>query len=119
MKDAGRIYNIHFPIFQNSTIENGTMSILLNSHKEGLLPYEKRRLSDDSYTDLIPIDIISLQEKYLEAYCELELGDCLIFDENLIHKSNYNRTNNCRTVGVWRAFGNFYSSTKQYKPDEL
>ncbi len=119
MRGVGRIYNIHFPLFQKSTIENGTMSILLDSHKEGLLPFEKKRLSDNSYTDLIPVNIEELQRKYTEAYCELEIGDCIIFDENLVHKSNFNNTDTSRTVGVWRAFGNIKSSIMQLKPDEL
>jgi hypothetical protein len=119
MRGVGRIYNIHFPIFQKSTIENGTMSILLGSHKEGLLPFEKKRLSDNSYTDLIPLNINELQQKYNEAFCELEIGDCIIFDENLVHKSNFNNTDTSRTVGVWRVFGNIKSSIMQLKPDEL
>jgi hypothetical protein len=119
MKDAGRIFNIHFPLFQKSTIKNGTMSVLLNSHNEGLLPYVKKRLGVDSYTDLVPVDIDLLIEKYEEAYCELDLGDCFIFDENLIHKSNLNMSDSCRVVGVWRAFGDLNSVIQELKPDQL
>jgi len=119
MRGAGKIYNIHFPIFHKSTIENGTMSILIDSHKEGLLPFEKKRLSENSYTDLIPQNIDKLVEKYKEGFCELDLGDCLIFNENLIHKSNFNDTNKCRSVGVWRAFGDFDKAVKKLNPEEL
>ena len=120
MKDLGHIYNIHFPIFQKSNENNGTMSLLIGSDKEGLLPFNKKRLSNDSYTDLVPKNIESLVEKYDEGICELEVGDCLIFNEKIVHKSNYNNSDLCRTVGVWRALSNFdKNQNKQLKPDEL
>jgi len=119
MRGAGRIYNVHFPIFVPSNVDNGTMSLLEGSHIEGQLPFLKSRLSEDSYTDLIPENIELHQNKYPEVFAELELGDCIIFDEFTIHKSNFNNTDQCRTVSVWRVFGNINSNAPILKPSEL
>lgn len=119
MRGAGRIYNVHFPIFLPSSVLNGTMSLLEGSHIEGQLPFNKIRKYENSYTDLIPVDIEKYQEKYDEVFAELDLGDCIIFDEFTIHKSNYNNSDLCRTVSVWRVFGNSNSNAPVLKPSEL
>ena len=119
MRGAERIYNVHFPIFVNSTKENGTMSLLEGSNVEGQLPFTKYRKYENSYTDLIPNNITYFEEKYTEVFAELDLGDCIIFDEYTIHKSNYNNTDLCRTVAVWRIFGNSNANAPILKPADL
>jgi hypothetical protein len=83
------------------------------------LPFTKYRKYENSYTDLIPNNIEYYQSKYVEVHAELEIGDCIIFDEFTIHKSNYNSSDLCRTVSVWRVFANSNSVAPILKPDEL
>lgn len=112
MKNFDDILNIHYPIFFKSDYKNGSMSVLSKSHKEGSLKYVKKRKSNNSYTDLIPVGIEKIKEKYEEVLLELELGDVVFFNKDLIHKSNYNYTNKPRPVGIGRftsSHGNFGS----------
>ena len=44
-----------------------------------------------------------VSKKYDETVFELDLGDLLIFDGNLIHKSNFNKTQKARIVGIHRS----------------
>jgi len=99
-RDYSEIINVHFPIFRQSNLHNGTMSALDKSHALGALSYIKSRASDDSSTSLVPCDINDLQLKYTEVFFELDLGDCLLFHKDLIHKSNFNSSNLCRAVGT-------------------
>jgi hypothetical protein len=102
MKGFGDIFNIHYPLLRKSSIENGTMSIIPSSHKYGRLDYEKKKSSSNSYTDLIPKNIEKITSELPEIHLELELGDCIIFHKDLIHKSNFNESNLCRPVGIAR-----------------
>ncbi len=104
------ILNIHYPIFFKSEYNNGSMSVLSKSHKEGPLKYIIKRKSKNSRTNLIPIGINKIKEKYEEILLELEVGDVAFFHKDLIHKSNFNFTNRTRTVGLGRytsSMGNF------------
>lgn len=96
------VCHVHFPLFRKSTIKNGTMSILDGSHKEGILDYVYKRKSSDSYTDLLPVNLDHLEKKYQELHLELEVGDCVFFHNQLLHKSNYNNSDLCRPVGTCR-----------------
>jgi hypothetical protein len=102
MKGFSDIFNIHYPLFRTSTIENGTMSILPETHKLGNLEYEKSRKSNDSYTDLLPKNISEIIGGYPELHCYLEVGDVIFFHKDLIHKSNYNSSTLARPVSVQR-----------------
>ena len=102
MKGFSQIINLHFPLLGKTDMSNGTMSVLAKSHKLGNLDYNTHRSSDDSYTDLIPVDIDEIVNNFEELHLELNTGDCVFFDGNLIHRSNFNSTNNCRLAGVVR-----------------
>jgi hypothetical protein len=102
IRDFADIINIHFPIFRTSNIENGTMSLIPSSHSNGTLTFEKKRFSDDSYTDLIPSKIDEITSELPELHCQLDLGDCVFFHKDLIHKSNPNNSKLCRPVCVSR-----------------
>ena len=124
MKDFKDILNIHFPIFHQSNVGNGTMSVLSKTHKLGNLNYTKKRYSNNSVTDLIPSGIEQIKEKYEEVVLELNVGDVVYFHKNLIHKSNFNYSNVCRPVGIGRftnSFGNFktFGNFKASTPQEL
>jgi len=119
MKGFSDIFNFHYPLFRTSTTENGTMSILPTSHLWGTLPFEKRRTTQHSYTDLIPKDIETITKKLPELHCYLELGDCVIFHKNLIHRSNFNATNLCRPVGISRLTQSLVGDWIRSTPESL
>lgn len=119
MRNFSSIYNFHFPIFRQSTVNNGTMSALKSSHNVGRLDYMKSRISDNSYTDLIPKNIDALAKEYLEIHFELNPGDCLIFHQDLIHKSNFNNSEKCRSAGVLRLTQDISGDWINRRPEEL
>lgn len=102
MKGFSAIYNFHFPILRNSTTENGTMSALRGSHKLGTLPFKKEKASHDSYTNLVPLEIEKIESSHEEVHFILEVGDCVVFHQDLIHRSNFNSGTLCRLVGTSR-----------------
>ena len=119
MRGFEDIFNVHYPLFRTSTPENGTMSILPSSQKYGTLTFEKKRISQDSYTDLVPSGIEAITSKLPELHCQLELGDCVIFHKDLIHKSNFNSSHLCRPVGVSRFTQSLVGDWVIKKPEEL
>ena len=114
LKEYEDILNIHFPIFNQSNLENGTMSVLSKTHTLGNLKYIKKRFSKNSFTDLIPIGIEKIKNKYEEIFFELNLRDVVFFHKYLIHKSNFNNTNKCRIVGIGR-FTNAFKNLKNFE----
>ena len=119
MKGFGDIFNVHYPLFRTSTTDNGTMSILPGSHHYGTLSFSKSRISNDSYTDLIPTNITDITSELPELHCYLELGDVVIFHKDLIHKSNFNASSLCRPVGVSRFTQSLQGDWTNRKPEEL
>jgi len=119
MKGFSDIFNIHFPILRTSSIENGTMSVLSGSHKLGHLDYDKKRFSENSYTNLTPKDILKIQDSYTEQHCYLEVGDVIIFHKDLIHKSNNNLSELTRPVGVHRLTSSSEGDWVRRSPNEL
>lgn len=119
MKGFEDIFNVHYPLFRTSTPENGTMSILPSSQNYGTLTFDKKSVSQDSYTNLIPSGIEAITSKLPELHCQLELGDCVIFHKDLIHKSNFNSSNLCRPVGVSRFTQSIVGDWVNRKPEEL
>ena len=102
MKDFKQICSIHFPIMGKADLKNGTMSVLEKSHKLGKLNHTESRVSDDSYTNYVPMNIEELTSEFEEVHLELSLVDCVFFHDDLIHKSNFNGSNLCRLAGVVR-----------------
>ncbi len=113
------IINIHYPIFRTSNIENGTMSLLPSSHSNGTLTFKKKRYSNDSYTDLIPSNIEELTSELPELHCQLDLGDCVMFNKDIIHKSNSNNSTLCRPVGTSRFTQSLSGEWAHRSPDNL
>ena len=113
------IFNIHYPLLRKSTIKNGTMSVIPSSHKYGTLEYKKKKISNNSYTDLVPCNIEKITSELPEIHLELSLGDCVTFHKDLIHKSNFNGTNLCRPVGIGRLTQSLKGDWINRKPEEL
>lgn len=97
---SASVIHIWFPIFNPSSLFNGAMSLLDGSNKETILEYSKTKHSNTGYTSNKPLDVDEKISKYEELCCSLELGDCLFFCDNLIHKSNLNQSDKCRIIGV-------------------
>ena len=70
--------------------------------KGGSLPYIKSKTNQNGYTNLIPSDINKLQTDYEECQLCVELGDVMVFHYDLVHKSNFNNTENTRLTGIVR-----------------
>lgn len=102
MQGFSNIYNVHYPFIRKADENNGSMSIIPKTHKLGTLEFIKSKLSNNSYTNLIPVSIDKIREDYEEFQCVLELGDIIIFHKDLIHKSNHNESQLCRPVGIHR-----------------
>lgn len=96
------VTHVWFPVFYPAKKENGTMSFLDRSHKLGLLEFENIKLEKNGYTTHKVAEIDSLVASHDELFCELELGDCLFFCDDIIHKSNMNQTRLCRLAGVMK-----------------
>ena len=119
MKGFAEISNFHFPLRLPSTCENGTMSVLDCSHKLGTLPFVKSKVTDNSFTDLVPVDIDNLIGTHEELFCYLEPGDVTVFHKDCIHRSNFNNSDLCRLVGVSRLTQNYYYGWQRQTSDEL
>jgi ectoine hydroxylase-related dioxygenase (phytanoyl-CoA dioxygenase family) len=119
IKGFEQIINLHFPLIDKADLSNGTMSILSQSHKLGNLDYHKKRFSGDSYTDLIPVGIENIVSEFEEIHLELEPGDCVFFDGNLIHRSNFNSSDRCRLAGVVRLTTGLALEHNRQTPEEL
>jgi hypothetical protein len=119
MPSFGSIFNIHLPFLRPSLTENGTMSVLRGSHREGALGGIKSRLSDNSYTDIVPENINQLVDAYDEVHLELELGDVAIFGKDLIHRSNSNTSALLRPPVVFRLTDDLVADQPHLSPDEL
>ena len=119
MREFSSIFNFHFPLLRKSSQQNGTMSVLLGSHKIGTVSFEKKRLSQNAYTNLIPTAIEEIQSEFEEVHCILEPGDCVVFHKDLVHKSNFNSSDLCRPVGTARLTQNKRGSWVAPRPEEL
>ena len=104
---------------RTSNLKNGTMSVLSGSHKLGTLNFKKSRISDDSYTDLIPKGIDKIKKSFNEVFNYLELGDVVIFHKDLIHKSNSNFSKLTRPVGISRLTTSYAGNFKNLTPEDL
>jgi hypothetical protein len=91
-----------FPIFAPATRLNGTMSVLKGTHKLGMLQYEKYKPTKETATSLVPVGIDDYVRRYEEVHCECDVGDVVIFDKHLIHRSNMNRDSRPRLTGLVR-----------------
>ena len=99
------ISTIHFqfPILNAFSKKNGTMSVLTGSHKLGFVkkittsqPHKK------SVYSYIPKNIKKIEKKFVEKAIIMKLKDIVVFDENVLHRSNKNLTNKVRFAGTAR-----------------
>jgi ectoine hydroxylase-related dioxygenase (phytanoyl-CoA dioxygenase family) len=94
------VYTVWTPLFNSAVRENGTMSVLTGTHKLGNIGYN-RVDKPNGYCDLV-VDTKEIILRYPEHFCCNSPGDGILFDKDLIHRSNFNETNKVRVSLVLR-----------------
>lgn len=98
-----KTFHYQFPFFEKCYKSNGTMSVLEGSHALGeILNYSYNRKFKKGVYSYIPKDIELIKKYFREKFLNMDLGDICIFHENIIHKSNINKTNKIRFAGIIR-----------------
>lgn len=100
--DLKNAVHFSFPIFEQARAENGSMSVLLGSHKLGTLPYDKVKTSDDAATSLVPQGMDRWVKEFEEVVFVADPGDVAVFHNDLIHRSNANVSTRSRITGLVR-----------------
>ena len=79
------------------------MSVLEGSHTLGeILDYSYNRKQKKGVYSYVPRDIKLMKKYFKEKYLNMDLGDVCIFHENIVHRSNLNKTNKVRFAGINR-----------------
>ena len=92
-----------FPILNSNNFKNGTMSVLSGSHNLGFIKkVDNHKLSKKSINSFVPKNIINIKKKYPEKFINMNLKDIVLFNENIIHRSNENISNKVRFAGIIR-----------------
>ena len=98
-----KTFHYQFPFFGKCNKSNGTMSVLEGSHTLGeILDYSYNRKYKKGVYSYIPRDIKLMKKYFKERYLNMDLGDVCIFHENIVHRSNLNKTNKIRFAGINR-----------------
>ena len=98
-----KTFHYQFPFFGKCNKSNGTMSVLEGSHTLGeILDYSYNRKYKKGVYSYIPRDIKLMKKYFKEKYLTMDLGDVCIFHENIVHRSNLNKTNKVRFSGINR-----------------
>lgn len=101
-KDVSTIH-YQFPILDLCNRSNGTMSVLVGSHNLGFIrKVENHKASKKSINSFVPKKIKQIAKKYPERFITMDVKDVVLFNENIIHRSNNNVTNKVRFAGIIR-----------------
>jgi ectoine hydroxylase-related dioxygenase (phytanoyl-CoA dioxygenase family) len=99
------ISTIHyqFPILNLCNRINGTMSVLAGSHNLGFIKeVVNLKFSKKSINSFVPKRIKQIKKKYPEKFINMKLTDVVLFNENIVHRSNSNISNKVRFAGIIR-----------------
>lgn len=103
---CSKFWQVWVPLLHDATKDIGTLVVCPGSHNDGI---GKQRINIDAdYNHRYTIDPDSLS-RYNPESIELQLGDALIFDSRLIHKSGANTSNNVRCTML----GSYHDATRQ------
>ena len=98
-----KTFHYQFPFFEKCYKSNGTMSVLEGSHSLGeILNYSYNRKFKRGVYSYIPKDIKLIKKYFREKFLNMDLGDVCIFHENIVHRTNVNKTNKIRFAGIIR-----------------
>lgn len=100
--NKGKTINVQLPLIRGCSKQNGTMSILKGSNKEKLIKDFKVKKAKKSVTSNIPKRINTFLKKYSQIFINMKISDFVAFDDNVLHKSNFNKTNTVRYALVFR-----------------
>jgi ectoine hydroxylase-related dioxygenase (phytanoyl-CoA dioxygenase family) len=75
-----------------STRQNGCLQLLKGSHKLGRLDH----IRENGQTNVEPEHLEAALKRFPHEYAEMEAGDALVFDGNLLHRSDANRSDTYR-----------------------
>lgn len=101
--------HLWFPLFEDTTHDNGPMLAALGSHK-ARYPYRYSK-DENALTQLVPeIDVMGTFDI---AECVLSRGDAILFHHNLIHCTGENLTDRPRVSGIIRFVDGMASQTWQ------
>ena len=103
-----RFLNIWLPVFTDRTLADGAMTILPGSHTEHWDFAEYTGFNKDSENKKNHFVQYEIPEKWLAGYerynCDSKRGDVILFDRNLVHRSNVNTTDKYSFSIVARAW---------------
>ena len=94
--------HFQFPVFMKADSSNGSMSVLEGSNLLGHLEFVERQASQDAVRNRKIIGIETLVKSSREVVFEMSLGDCGVFLDHTIHRSNVNSSKFARLSGVVR-----------------
>ena len=103
-----RFLNVWFPLFDSKNRENGTMSFKVSSHGTNFPFADYQGFNRD--TQGLPNHFVqyeipeSLLGEYKEHWCDATPGDLVIFDKNLVHRSNHNYSDKYSVAVVARVW---------------
>lgn len=82
------------PAIDRNGPENGSIDVLVGSHRDGEIPHHLQEISPGYVSFYIPEK--SIEQDYERITVELEPGDLVVFHPHLIHKSNSNHGDRVR-----------------------
>jgi ectoine hydroxylase-related dioxygenase (phytanoyl-CoA dioxygenase family) len=94
--------NFWYPLFADSTTENGAMGLLKGTHELGPLSFDRDRVEENARTNHIPENIEAIEDSHEEVRTELGRGSVVGFHPDMIHRSGSNLTGSVRFTGVTR-----------------
>jgi ectoine hydroxylase-related dioxygenase (phytanoyl-CoA dioxygenase family) len=100
------------PLIRDTTIENGTIWLCPKSHKNGIADQDWIESEDRALQIIVKDELV---KKYTPIQLEMKLGDFLIFDPRLYHKSGINNSNEHRysLVGMYHSTSNIEFNAPQ------
>jgi len=88
------------PLIEPSTVENGTIEVCVGSHKAGVVRQDW--IEREGHATQIIVDPVAV-DQYEQRTIEMQVGDLLLFDGRLFHRSGKNTSPRTRysMVGMY------------------